>query len=81
MTSSNDPVVSASTDERASLARSRYFGVATTSGVRASPWTWRRRRWKYWAAVVALTTWRLSSADRVRNRSMRAEECSGPCPS
>ena len=43
--------------------------------------TWRRRRWKYCAAVVALQTCMLSSAAAVRNRSMRADECSGPWPS
>ena len=34
----------------------------TTSGLRTTRRTWRRSRWKYCAAVVALTTWMLSSA-------------------
>ena len=35
----------------------------------------------YCAEVVAFTTWMLSSAHRMRNRSMRPDEWSGPCPS
>ncbi len=61
-TSRNDPDVSSSTFDRAALARSSDFGVKTTSGLRTSRCIWRRRRWKYWAAVVALATWMLSSA-------------------
>jgi hypothetical protein len=48
-----------------------------TSGLRTSRCIWRRRRWKYWAAVVALATWMLSSAQRVRNRSTRADAVLG----
>ena len=33
------------------------------------------------AGVEGTTTWMLSSAARVRNRSRRALECSGPWPS
>ena len=80
-TSSNEPFVSSSTLERAGFARSSDFGVKTTSGRRTSPCIWRRRRWKNCPAVVALTTWMLSSALSRRKRSMRPELCSGPWPS
>ena len=43
--------------------------------------TWRRKRWKIWAGVVGWQTCMLSSAHSCRNRSRRAEECSGPWPS
>ena len=59
------------------LLRREHDRAACAARVR----TWRRSRWKYCAAVVALKTWMLSSAHRVRNRSMRAELCSGPWPS
>jgi hypothetical protein len=52
----------------------------TISGFLKSRFTWRRRRWKYWAGVVTFTTWMLSSAHACRKRSRRAEECSGPGP-
>ena len=42
---------------------------------------WRRRRWKYCAAVDGTTTRMLSCAVDWRNRSRRALECSGPFPS
>ena len=71
-TSWNEPSVSASTGERLCLARSSDLGVNTISGLRTSRAICRRSRWKYWAAVVALATWMLSSAARVRKRSMRA---------
>jgi hypothetical protein len=80
-TSSNEPEVSCSTLDRAAFARSSDLGVKMTSGLRMSRRIWRRSRWKYCAAVVALHTWMLSSAAAVRNRSMRAELCSGPWPS
>ena len=67
--------------ERDALARRSDLGVNTTSGLRTVRRIWRRSRWKNWAAVVALHTWMLSSAARVRNRSMRPDECSGPWPS
>ena len=67
--------------ERAWRARSSDLGVNTMSGLRSGMRTWARSRWKYWAAVVGSVTRRLPRAHRVRNRSMRAEECSGPCPS
>ena len=61
-TSSNEPVVRSSIGERLSFMRSGAFGVNSTSGLRTSRRTWRRSRWKYCAAVVALHTWMLSSA-------------------
>ena len=61
-TSSNEPVVSSSMGERLSFMRSGCLGVKSTSGLRTSRRIWRRRRWKYCAAVVALQTWMLSSA-------------------
>ena len=67
--------------DRVCFIRSPCFGVNTTSGVCRSLCTWRRSRWKYCAAVVALQTWMLSSAAWIRKRSMRADECSGPWPS
>ena len=79
--SRNDPASSSSTGERVDLARSSDFGVKTTSGLRTLRRTWRRSRWKNCDACVQLATWMLSSAHRVRNRSMRAELCSGPWPS
>ena len=80
-TSWKEPDTSSSIGERADLARSSDFGVNTISGLRTSRFIWRRSRWKYCADVDALQTCRLSSAQSVRNRSMRADECSGPCPS
>ena len=80
-TSWNEPLVRSSIGERAGFARSSDLGVKTTSGLRTSRTICRRSRWKYCAAVVALATWMLSSAHSVRNRSMRAELCSGPWPS
>src|SRR5207244_5050737 len=59
-------------------SRSSDFGVNTTSGLRTSRWSWRRRRWKYWAGVDGQHTWTLSSAASVRKRSTLALECSGP---
>ncbi len=67
--------------DRATLARSSDLGVKTMSGRLGSRRTCDRRRWKYWAAVVGWVTRRFPRAHRVRNRSMRADECSGPCPS
>ena len=80
-TSWNEPWVRSSIGERVSFIRSGRLGVNCTSGLRTSRRIWRRSRWKYCAAVVALQTWMLSSAARVRKRSMRALECSGPWPS
>ena len=77
-TSWKEPCARSSIGERVSFMRSGRLGVNCTRGLRTSRRTCRRSRWKYWAAVVALQTWMLSSADRVRNRSMRALECSGP---
>ena len=80
-TSSNEPSTRSPTGDRLDLARSSDLGVNTTSGLRTSRCIWRRSRWNSWAAVVALQIWMLSSAARVMNRSMRADECSGPWPS
>ncbi len=77
----NEPCVSSSIGDRVCFIRRPCFGVNRISGVCRSVCTWRRSRWKYWAAVVALQTWMLSSAAAVRKRSMRAELCSGPWPS
>ena len=52
-----------------------------TSGLRQWRHTWRRSRWNSWAGVVGLAIWMLSSAARLRKRSRRALECSGPMPS
>src|SRR5437016_5405041 len=71
-TSWNDPETNSSTFERDVRARRIDLGVKTIKGLRTSRRTWRRSRWKYWAAVVALATWMLSSAHSVRKRSMRA---------
>ena len=67
--------------DAASLARSRLFGVITMSGRRSLASACSRSRWKNCAGVVGLTTVMLSSAPIFRNRSRRAEECSGPLPS
>ena len=48
--------------DRLSFIRSGRLGVNSTSGLRTSRRIWRRSRWKYCAAVVALQTWMLSSA-------------------
>ena len=70
--------MSDATLERHRLSRRPDLGVVTISGLRMLRRTWRRSRWKYCAAVVGWHTWMLSSAQSVRNRSRRAEECSGP---
>ena len=62
-------------------SRSSDFGVMITSGRCLATRAWRRSRWKYWAGVVRLATRMLPSAARIRKRSSRAEECSGPDPS
>ena len=61
--------------------RSRLLGVSTTSGLSQRRSICRRRQWKYCAGVVGTTTWMLCSVLRLRNRSSRALECSGPWPS
>jgi hypothetical protein len=69
--------------DAASGWRSRLLGLITTSG--RGSWSshaaCRRRRWKYCAEVVQLTTRRFPSAHCWRKRSRRALECSGPWPS
>ena len=54
------------------------FGVKITIGRAFAIGAWRRRRWKYCAAVVGLATLMLPSAASWMNRSIRALECSGP---
>ena len=63
------------------FARSSDLGVNTTMGRVSRECTCHRRRWKYDAGVVGWATVMLSWAHIARNRSMRAEEWSGPCPS
>ena len=53
----------------------------TTSGRGFAILAWRRRRWKYCAAVVGLARRMLPSAASAMKRSIRALECSGPEPS
>ena len=77
----NSPFASSDRSDAASLARSSDFGVMITSGLRNSRIIWRRSRWKICAAVVGCAICMLLSAASCRKRSMRADECSGPCPS
>ena len=81
MVSRKLPLSSSSAGERMCLARRSDFGVKTTSGLCTGRRTWRRSRWKICDACEQLATWMLSSAQSVRKRSTRAEECSGPWPS
>jgi hypothetical protein len=74
-------LVSSSSDDAAAFSRSRPFGVKTTSGRGFAIRAWRRRRWKYCAAVVGLASRMLPSEPDWMKRSMRALECSGPAPS
>ncbi len=77
----NDPSVKSGGCDAASLRLSIDLGVNTISGLCSSPSEWRRSRWKYDAGVEGCATTNASSAHIVRNRSIRAEEWSGPCPS
>lgn len=77
----NAPPVKSAILETAAGWRRRDLGDITTRGFRKARFTWRRRRWKYWAGVVTLATWMLSSAHACRKRSSLADECSGPWPS
>ena len=52
-----------------------------TSGRAFGCRAWRRRTWKYCAAVVQLTMRMFSWAASCMKRSSRALECSGPLPS
>ena len=81
MNGRNVPSVKSSGCEAASLRLSIDFGVKTISGRCSSPSECRRSRWKYDAGVDGCATTNASSAAIVRNRSMRAEEWSGPWPS
>ena len=67
--------------DTARLWRSSDFGVKITSGLRNVRCIWRRSTWKMLAGVVQFATCILSPAHNCRNRSGRAELCSGPCPS
>src|SRR5580658_874241 len=67
--------------ERDAWARSIDLGVTTTSGRFGSDSACERNRWKYCADVEGIVTRRLPRAESDRNRSKRADECSGPCPS
>ena len=80
-TSANEPVASSASGERVAAARSSDLGVITTSGVTGARRTWARSRWKYWAAVDGTRHPQVAPGAQRRNRSMRAEECSGPWPS
>ena len=77
----NSPEVKSSGCEAASLRLSIDFGVNTMSGRCSSPSECCRSRWKYDAGVDGCETTNASSAAMARNRSIRAEEWSGPCPS
>jgi hypothetical protein len=65
------------------------LGEKTTRGLRYSLTICRLKRWKYCAGVVTFTRWILGTKGvrcrgsfvSWRNRSMRAEECSGPAES
>ena len=75
------PWVSSSGCDTASLRRSSCFGVKTISGLCSSPSVCRRSRWKYDAGVDGCATVIAFSAHSDRNRSIRADEWSGPWPS
>ena len=81
MNGRNVPEVKSAGCEAASLRLSIDFGVNTTSGRWTSPSECLRSRWKYDAGVDGWATSMASSAHIWRNRSMRAEEWSGPWPS
>ncbi len=67
--------------DAASLRFSIDFGVNTISGLWSSPSECCRSRWKYDAGVDGCATTNASSAAIVMNRSIRADEWSGPWPS
>ena len=74
--------MNAATGDFVCAIRRYFFGVKHDHRHAArSAVAWRRSTWKYCAAVDGYTTRRLSSAQSVRKRSMRALECSGPWPS
>ena len=77
----NVPWVKSAGCEAASLRLSIDFGANTISGLCSPPSECRRSRWKCEAGVDGCATTIASSAHSVRNRSIRAEEWSGPCPS
>ena len=59
----------------------KLLGVITIKGLRKLRRTCRLSKWKYCDGVEGTVTWMFSSALSWRNRSSRALECSGPCPS
>ena len=65
----------------AALFRSIDFGVMMITGRCIWPSACLRSRWKWLAGVDGWQTAMASSAASCRNRSIRAEEWSGPCPS
>ena len=67
--------------ERERGERSMDLGVTTINGRFGESSAWERSRWKYWADVEGMVTRMFPRALSARNRSKRAEECSGPCPS
>ena len=67
--------------DAASFRLSIDFGVNTTIGWCSSPSECCRSRWKYDAGVDGWATTNASSAAIVSQRSIRADEWSGPCPS
>ena len=77
----NSPSVKSDGCEAASLRLSIDFGVKTIIGRWSSPSECCRSRWKYDAGVDGCATTNASSAHIARNRSIRAEEWSGPWPS
>ena len=80
-TGRNVPLVSSSGCDTASLRRSSCFGVKTISGLCSSCSVCRRSRWKYDAGVDGWATVIAFSAHSAMNRSIRADEWSGPWPS
>ena len=81
MNGRNVPSVKSAGCDAASLRLSIDFGVNTTIGRCSSPRECCRSRWKYDAGVDGWATTNASSAHIVSQRSIRAEEWSGPWPS
>ncbi len=63
------------------MLRSIDFGVATINGRCALPRQWWRSRWNQLAGVLGWATVNASSPASCSQRSIRAEEWSGPWPS
>ena len=81
MNGRNVPSVKSAGWDAASLRLSIDFGVNTTIGRCSSPRECWRSRWKYDAGVDGWATTNASSAHIVSQRSIRADEWSGPWPS